>query len=55
MPAEEKKQKKAGVKLNFAKKKPGSRKMESRSETIKSNLRIDDVPYKGNAVLNANK
>ena len=29
--------------------------MESRSSTIKSNLRIDNVPYDGNAVLNAMK
>lgn len=56
MPTEGKRQKAAGVKLNFAKKKPGTRKMESRNREIKSNLRIDDVPYNGlNAVLNANK
>lgn len=55
MPTEGKKQKSAGVKLNFAKDKPGTRKMESRDKNIKSSLRIDDVPYDGNAVLNAMK
>ena len=55
MPTEGKKQKAAGKKLNFAKEKLGTRKMESRSGCIKSSLRIDDVPYDGNAVLNAMK
>jgi hypothetical protein len=56
MPTIGKKQKAAGVKLNFAKDKPGTRKMESRDKNIKSSLRIDDVPYNGrNAVLNAMK
>lgn len=55
MPTEGKKQKPAGVKLNFARKKPGNRNMESRDKNIKSSLRIDDVPYDGNAVLNAMK
>ncbi len=32
----------------------GTRKMVSRNMMIKSNLSIDNVPYKGNAVLNAN-
>jgi len=55
MPTQGKKQKAVGIKLNFAKDKPGTRKMESRSKDIKSNLRIDNVPYDGNAVLNAMK
>ncbi len=59
MPTEGKKQKAAGVKLDFGKKwakgQPGTRKMESRSRVIKSSLRIDDVPYDGNACLNAQK
>ncbi len=55
MPTKGKKQKAAGKKLNFAKEKLGTRKMESRDKNIKSSLRIDDVPYDGNAVLNAMK
>jgi hypothetical protein len=56
MPTEGKKQKSAGIKLNYGKKEPGTRKMESRNKEIKSNLRIDDVPHNGlNAVLNAQK
>lgn len=59
MPIEGKKQKPAGVKLDFgskwAKDEPGTRNMNSRSSVIKSSLRIDDVPYDGNAVLNAMK
>jgi len=55
MPTEGKKQKAAGKKLNFAKDKLGTRNMKSRDENIKSSLRIDNVPYDGNAVLNAMK
>ena len=32
----------------------GTRRMVSRNMMIKSNLSIDNVPYKGNPVLNAN-
>jgi len=33
---------------------PGERKMMSRDKTIISDLAIDNIPYKGNAVLRAN-
>ena len=55
MPTEGKKQKPAGKKLTSYCKPVGTRKMESRNKMIKSNLRIDPVPYDGNAVLNAMK
>ena len=33
----------------------GKRRMTSKNMTIRTSLKIDNVPYKGNAVLNANK
>tara|TARA_R110002060_G_scaffold10662_1_gene15684 strand:+ start:296 stop:466 length:171 start_codon:yes stop_codon:yes gene_type:complete len=50
------KQKPAGKALNTAKPIVGTRIMRSNNTTIIPTLRqIDNIPYKGNAVLNANK
>ena len=55
MPVYGEKQKSAGVDKSPTCKPLGRRVMESRDETIESTLSIDNVPYKGNAVLNAQK
>lgn len=48
-------QKPAGVDKSPANKPLGTREMESRQTNIESTLRIDNVPYKGNAALNAQR
>tara|TARA_Y100001938_G_C8059864_1_gene416559 strand:- start:39 stop:206 length:168 start_codon:yes stop_codon:yes gene_type:complete len=48
-------QKAAGVKVNSAKSILQKRSMVSRDKNIATGLTIDNVPYKGNAALNANK
>jgi len=53
MPTYGEKQKSAGVNKSPMRKPLGKRTMESRNATIKSSLSIDNCPYKGNAVLNA--
>jgi hypothetical protein len=56
MPNYGEKQKPAGEVLNIAKPIVGTRIMRSNNTTIIPTLRqIDNIPYKGNAVLNANK
>ena len=56
MPSYGEKQKPAGVKLPCGCKPLGTRVMMSNNSTITPTLkRIDNIPYKGNAVLNANK
>ena len=46
----------SGLKLKCGCKPLGTRVMKSNNTTIIPNLRqIDNIPYKGNAVLNANK
>ena len=56
MPSYGEKQKLAGKVLNTAKPIVGTRIMRSNNTTIIPTLRqIDNIPYKGNAVLNANK
>jgi len=46
----------AGVKLHCKIRYLGTRVMRSNNTTITPTLkRIDNIPYKGNAVLNANK
>jgi hypothetical protein len=55
MPSYGEKQKPAGKVLDCGCRHLGQRKMESRNSNIKVNLTIDNVEYKGNAVLNANK
>ncbi len=55
MPAYGEKQKPAGVDKSSPQKQLGKRKMESRNVNIKPSLIIDNCPYNGNAVLNANK
>jgi len=56
MPSYGEKQKPAGKELNTAKPIVGTRIMRSNNTTIIPTLRqIDNIPYKGNAVLNANK
>ena len=55
MPTYGEQQKPAGVDKSPAQKPLGKRVMECRNETIESTLSIDNIPYKGNAVLNANK
>ena len=45
----------AGVDKSPAIKPLGKRTMESRDRLIKSTLSIDNCPYKGNPVINANK
>ena len=53
MPTYGEEQKPAGVNKSPMQKPLGKRVMESRNATIKSSLSIDNCPYKGNAVLNA--
>jgi hypothetical protein len=56
MPSYGETQKPAGVKLKCGCKPLGTRIMRSNNTTIIPTLRrIDNIPYKGNAVLNANK
>ena len=56
MPSQGEYQEPAGVLLKGGKRIPGTRGMKSNNTTIIPTLRqIDNVPYKGNAVLNANK
>jgi hypothetical protein len=55
MPTYGETQKPAGVDKSPANKPLGKRVMESRSRLIKPSLSIDNCPYKGNPVLNANK
>ena len=55
MPTYGQEQKAAGVDKSPPKKPLGRRTMDSRNINIETSLIIDDIPYKGNAVLNANK
>ena len=55
MPTYGKVQQPAGVDKSPAKKPLGRRTMDSRDTNIETSLIIDDIPYKGNAVLNANR
>ena len=55
MPTYGEQQKPAGVDKSPAQKPLGKRVMTSRDNTIAPTLSIDNVPYKGNAVLNAQK
>tara|TARA_R110000824_G_scaffold343672_1_gene530312 strand:- start:91 stop:261 length:171 start_codon:yes stop_codon:yes gene_type:complete len=55
MPTYGEAQKPAGVDKSPAKKPLGRRKMQSRQTNVESTLSIDNCPYKGNPVLNANK
>ena len=56
MPSYGEQQKPAGVPLGGGPSIPGTRVMKSNNTTIIPTLdKIDNVPYKGNAVLNANK
>ena len=54
MPSKGLKQYPAGVNKSKPVKNIGTRTMRSRNRMIESALKIDDVPYVGNAVLNAN-
>ena len=55
MPSYGEYQKPAGVKLSSKRANLGTRTMKSNNTVIKTTLRIDNVPYKGNPVLNAQK
>ena len=56
MPSQGEYQQPAGLPLKGGKPIPGTRVMRSNNTTIIPTLdKIDQVPYKGNAVLNANK
>ena len=55
MPTYGEKQNPAGIDKSKAPKILGKRVMESRDDAIEPTLIIDNVPYKGNAVLNAQK
>ena len=56
MPSYGEKQAPAGKVLNTAKPIVGTRVMKSNNKVIEPTLnRIDNIPYKGNAVLNANR
>ena len=57
MPSYGEKQKQAGVKIDCSKKcmPAEDRTMRSRSSNIAPGLTIDNIPYKGNAALEANK
>ena len=55
MPTYGEEQTPAGIDKSKAPRKPGKRVMKSKNTNIISSLSIDDVPYKGNAVLNANR
>ena len=45
----------AGVLKPCMKKELSTRAMVSRNTTIRTNLKIDNIPYKGNPVLNAQR
>ena len=55
MPTYGEQQKPAGVDKSPAQKPLGKRVMTPRNTNIKSNLVIDNIPYEGNAVLNAQR
>jgi hypothetical protein len=55
MPTYGEKQKPAGVDKSPKNKPLGTRYMESRQTNIETTLEIDNCPYKGNAVHNAQK
>lgn len=56
MPSYGEKQKPAGLPLNVGKPVVGTRVMKSNNSTITPTLRqIDNIPYKGNPALNAQK
>jgi hypothetical protein len=55
MPAQDQAQKAAGIDKSRAPKILGKRVMRSKDRMIESGLSIDNIPYKGNAVLNANR
>lgn len=56
MPSQGEYQQPAGLKLEGGKPIAGTRVMRSNNTTIMPTLdKIDQIPYKGNAVLNANK
>ena len=55
MPTYGEKQTPAGIDKSKAPRKPGRRVMKSRDRMIESTLIIDDIAYKGNANLNANR
>ena len=55
MPTYGQTQKAAGVNKSPVQKPLGKRVMKSRNRLIEPTLSIDNVPYKGNAVLNANR
>ena len=55
MPTYGEQQKSAGVNKSPVQKPLGKRVMKSRNRLIEPTLSIDNVPYKGNAVLNANR
>jgi len=48
-------QRPAGVKKRCGHPPVGKRRMISKNVNVRTSLQIDNVPYKGNAVLNANK
>jgi len=54
MPKQGMTQRPAGVNTTKPVKNLGTRVMRSRNRMIESSLKIDNVPYVGNAVLNAN-
>ena len=55
MPRYGEKQTPAGIDKSKAPRKPGRRVMRSKNTTIQPSLVIDNVPYKGNANLTAQK
>ena len=55
MPAQDQAQKAAGIDKSRAPKILDKRVMRSKNRMIESDLSIDNIPYKGNAVLNANQ
>jgi len=56
MPSQGEYQKPAGIPLSGGKPIVGTRVMKSNNTTVIPTLRqIDNIPYKGNAVLNANE
>ena len=55
MPTYGQAQKAAGIDKSPAPKILGKRVMRSKNRMIESDLSIDNIPYKGNAVLNANQ
>jgi len=55
MPNYGEKQMPAGVKLSCGCSVVGTRSMKSNNSNIITTLRLDNIPYKGNPVLNANK